>query len=75
MRQVAFPGPFQHHEVVVDGHLVPFLTARPRGDQCVDVVLDRRFSLSMTDAEARRFVPFLADAIAVAGGYPSHPRH
>jgi hypothetical protein len=40
----------------------------------IDLTLDRRFGLVLSAAEAERFVPFLAEAIAVALGYTSHPR-
>lgn len=73
--RVKFIGPFEHHEVVVDGHLVPWLTAMPyEGGDRVDITLDQRFSLVLTTEEAGRVVPFLADAIAVASGEPCHPR-
>jgi hypothetical protein len=73
--RVNFPGPFQHHEVVVDGWAVPLLHAHPSGenDESVTLVIDSRLALTVSVEEAERFVPFLADAIAVALGYTSHP--
>lgn len=71
---VAFPGPFEHHDVVVDGWRVPLVQAHLRGEDRVMLTLDRRLGLELSAAEAERFVPFLADAIAVALGYGSHPR-
>jgi hypothetical protein len=73
--QVSFPGPFSHHEVVVNGWAVPLLHAHPSGehDETVMLVLDGRLALTVSVEEAERFVPFLADAIAVALGYTSHP--
>lgn len=71
---VAFPGPFEHHDVVVHGWRVPFLQAHLKGEDRVALVLDRRLGLELSAAEAERVVPFLADAIAVAMGYGSHPR-
>jgi hypothetical protein len=75
MFQVSFPGPFMRHEVVVNGWAVPLLHARPSGehDESVTLVLDERLALTVSVEEAERFVPFLADAIAVALGYTSHP--
>jgi hypothetical protein len=35
--------------------------------------LDRRFGLELDLAEAERIVPFIAQAIAVASGFSSHP--
>jgi hypothetical protein len=74
--RVSFPGPFSHHEVVVDGWSVPHLYAHPCGDHDASVmlVLDRRLAITVTVEEAERFVPFLADAIAIALGYTAHPR-
>jgi hypothetical protein len=73
--RVDFPGPFAHHEVVVSGWSVPFLHAHPGGqnDASVMLVLDNRLAITLSVDEADRFVPFLADAIAVALGYTSHP--
>lgn len=75
MFRVTFPGPFSQHEVVVDGWKVPFLHAHPGGehDENVMLVLDNRLALTLSVEEAERIVPFLADAIAVALGYTSHP--
>lgn len=75
MFRVNFPGPFSQHEVCVDGWKVPFLHAHPGGeaDENVMLVLDDRLALTVSVEEAERFVPFLADCIAVALGYPCHP--
>lgn len=66
-------GPFEHHDVVVDGCQVPYLRATPLDAGRIDLTLDRRFGLILSASEADRFVPFLAHAIAVASGYTSHP--
>lgn len=72
--RVTFPGPFQHHDVVVDGWRVPFLQAQVSDDNRVALVIDRRLaSPDLTPDEAERIVPFIADAIAVALGYGAHP--
>jgi hypothetical protein len=71
---VRFPGPFEHHDVVVEGWRVPLLQAHMRGEDRVMLVLDRRLGLELSAAEAERVVPFLADAISVALGYGAHPR-
>ncbi len=70
---VAFPGPFAHHQVVVDGRKVPFLHAKPLDGGKIDLWLDDRFPLILTAEEAERFIPFLANALAVALGFTSHP--
>jgi hypothetical protein len=74
--QVNFVGPFEHHDVVVEGWRVPYLHAQLSSDDedRVTLVLDRRLGIELTTAEAERVVPFLADAIAVALGYGAHPR-
>lgn len=72
--QVSFPGPFQHHEVVVAGWSVPFLKASLRGEDGVRLILDDRLGLELSSDEADRLIPFLADSIAVALGYGAHPR-
>lgn len=72
--RVNFPGPFSHHDVVVDGWRVPFLHAQLGGEERVLLVLDGRLGVDLSSQEAERLVPFLADAIAVALGYGAHPR-
>jgi hypothetical protein len=74
--RVSFPGPFSGHKVVVDGWSVPHLHAHPNGenDESVMLVIDERLAATFSIEEAERFVPFLADAIAVALGYTCHPR-
>jgi hypothetical protein len=74
--RVSFPGPFMHHEVVVNGWAVPLLHAHPCGthDEGVMLVLDSRIAITLSVEEAERFVPFLADAMAVALGYTAHPQ-
>jgi hypothetical protein len=73
--RVTFPGPFQHHDVVVDGWSVPFVKASFRqGDEDhVRLILDERIGLDLTSAEAEKLTPFIADAISVALGYGAHP--
>jgi hypothetical protein len=70
---VSFPGPFRHHDVVVEGRRVPFVKATPLDGGRVDLWLDDRFALTVTAGEAERFLPFLANAMAVALGFTSHP--
>jgi hypothetical protein len=70
---VDYVGPFEHHDVVVQGRQVPFLRATPLDGGQVDLTLDRRFALVLSVSEAERFVPFLAHAIAVASGFTAHP--
>jgi hypothetical protein len=74
--RVTFPGPFQHHDVVVDGWSVPFVKASFRKDDedHIRLILDDRIGLDLSTAEAEKLMPFLADSIAVALGYGAHPR-
>jgi hypothetical protein len=71
---VTFPGPFAHHEVVVNGWKVPFLEAHPQGEDRVLLVIDGRLGGEFSIEEAERVVPFVADSISVALGYGCHPR-
>jgi hypothetical protein len=70
---VTFPGPFEHHDVVVNGWRVPLLQAHMRGEDRVMLVIDRRLGAEFSAEEAERVVPFVADAISVALGYGAHP--
>lgn len=71
---VDFIGPFERHEVVIDGWKVPHIDADLLPGGRVHICLDNRFGIDLTVEEANRFVPFLADSIAVAMGYTCHPR-
>lgn len=71
--RVTFPGPFQHHDVVVNGRQVPYLRATPLDGGQVHLNLDRRLGITLSADEAERVIPFLADAIAVAAGFTCHP--
>ena len=70
---VSFPGPFTHHDVVVNGWRVPYLQAHVTAEDRVMLVIDRRLATELSVEEAERVVPFVADAIAVAMGYGAHP--
>lgn len=72
--RVQFPGPFSHHDVVVDGWRVPYLQAHLADEDGVMLVLDRRLGVHLTSQEAEKVLPFIADAIAIALGYGAHPR-
>ncbi|HEX6752704.1 MAG TPA: hypothetical protein VF093_03855 [Solirubrobacterales bacterium] len=72
--RVTFPGPFEHHDVVVDGWRVPFLQAHMAAEDRVSLVIDRRLATELSVEEAERVVPFVAHAISVALGYTCHPK-
>ena len=71
-----FIGPFHPvDKVTVDGFRVPYLTAiRKSGanDGTVILSLDERFLLEVDQSEAEKWIPFLANAMAVAAGYSCH---
>ena len=71
--KVDFVGPFQRYEVVVNGRQVPFVNATMMPGGRIHLNLDKRLGIDLTVEEAERFVPFLADSIAVAMGYTCHP--
>jgi hypothetical protein len=66
-------GPFEEYRVLLHGHEVPFVYALPRAGGGLHINLDNRFGLDLTMEEAERFLPFLADTIAVALGFTCHP--
>lgn len=72
-----FIGPFHEmHKVAHDGYRVPHLAAQPlvdeSGNQLVALVLDERFMIEGTVGEVAKWIPFLANAMAVAAGYSCH---
>ena len=71
--EVEYVGPFTSHAVVVRGRRVPYLEATPLNGGMVALHLDHRFGVDLSVADAERVVPFIADCIAVAMGYASHP--
>jgi hypothetical protein len=73
-QRVSFPGPFEHHDVVVEGWRVPYLQAHPSDEDGITLILDRRLGVRLSTYEAERLIPFVADAIAIALGYGAHPR-
>lgn len=50
-----------------------FIQAHMPAEDRVALVLDRRIATELSVEEAERVVPFIADAIAMALGYPAHP--
>jgi hypothetical protein len=72
---VSFPGPFSHHDVVVNGWKVPLVHAHPCGehDESVMLVLDNRLAETFTVEEAERFVPFLAESRSLSGSRSPAP--
>jgi hypothetical protein len=67
-------GPFQVRKVLVDGRRVPFLEAALPAGGKISLLLDGRYGLDISVADAEAFIPWIADAIAIALGYTCHPR-
>jgi|SRR4051812_6093245 hypothetical protein len=66
-------GPFiEEHRLTVLDYRVPYITAYPLNGGMVRLVLDERFAIEGTDDEVRKWVPFLANAMAVAAGFSCH---
>jgi hypothetical protein len=62
----------ESHALIINGCRVPFLEAHLGDNGRIYLVLDDRFGLELSDAEAQAVIPFIADCIAVARGYPCH---
>ncbi len=67
-------GPFQSHWVLVDGRRVPFLEAMPVNGGKISLLLDSRYAVDISVADAEGLIPWIADAIAIGMGYTCHPR-
>lgn len=68
-----YVGPFEHHDVVLNGRQVPYLAATPLPAGRVYLSLDRRFAIELTLQDAEYIVPFIAHCIAVGMGYTGFP--
>lgn len=55
--------------VVIEGRMIPKLTARPEGDD-VAIILDGRLSISVPKALGRQVAWLVANALAIGEGYP-----
>lgn len=62
-------GPFEEWRVQVEGRIIPRLTGFKDGDK-IALVVDRRFTASFSEADARQAAWLLANALAIGGGYP-----
>jgi hypothetical protein len=74
MSDYEITGPIETRHVIVDGRRVPFLEAHPMSGGTISLLLDSRYSLDISVADAETFIPWIADCIAVAMGYTCHPR-
>lgn len=62
-------GPFTEHRVVIEGRLIPHLTASREGDN-IFLVIDHRLGITVPGDRAYDICWLLANAMAVAQGYP-----
>jgi hypothetical protein len=68
-----FNGPYDDppYRLTSGGYDVPLLAAGIDGER-VNLFLDRRFGIETTKEECARWIPFLANAMAIAAGYSCH---
>ena len=62
-------GPFEYHQVMIDGRVIPRLTAYRDGDMKIGLVVDGRFSQSLPVEMAHGVAWLLANALAIGEGY------
>jgi hypothetical protein len=63
-------GAFTEHRITVDGYQVPLLSGNFH-DKKLRLVLDNRFGCEINAADAESIVWFIANAMAISGGYSS----
>lgn len=65
--------PMEVRNIVLDGRLIPKLTAYKRADGSVSLTLDGRYGLDCAD-EGIAYVTacFVANALAIGGGWPCY---
>lgn len=63
-------------KIVSHGYMVPYLQAvkhAGKDDGLIDILLDERFAITIhNDEELQYWIPFLANAMAIAGGFSCH---
>lgn len=64
-------------KIVSHGYMVPYLEAvkhtAAKDDGLIDVVLDDRYAITIeNEDDLQMWIPFLANAMAVAAGFSSH---
>lgn len=62
-------GPFSENRVMIEGRVIPNLTAHDNGDGTIDLVVDHRFSAPFPKDQAYAAAWLLANAMAVGAGY------
>lgn len=73
---VAIVGPFhERSKISVDGYVVPYISCIKHSgklDGAVSLLADSRFGLDTTEDEVKRWMPFVAHAMAIAAGRSCH---
>ena len=64
-------GPFEEYRVVIDGRVIPLLSAQKLESGKVNLVLDNRFCVCCESDAAHQVAWIMANALAVGQGYPS----
>ena len=75
--QTQLHGPFTSYKVTVDGYLVPGLDMQPLGgadDGSVNVILGQLCVMAEA-AEARKWAPMIAHALAISAGFTCHGKN
>ena len=61
-------GPFEEYRVMVEGRVIPKLTAYKDGN-LIGLVVDKRFSISLPEDQAKTVAWLVANALAIGAGY------
>lgn len=68
-----FHGPFSGSmKISVDGIIVPHIRAKIVHEDLAALCLDDRYELIVPKEDAEKWLPFLANCMAVSAGYASH---
>ena len=62
-------GPFEEYRCLIDGRMVPGVTAFRDGPDNIGVVLDHRFMVSVPKDLAQSVAWLVANALAIGSGY------
>ena len=62
-------GPFTESRDVIEGRVIPRLTARQNDDGSIELIVDHRFSGTFEIHQAYRVAWLIANAMAVGAGY------
>lgn len=68
-------GPYlEQFKVIIDNYKVPYIDVKILNNGKIDLILDDRFGLSeaISREEFDRWMPILANAMAIAAGYSCH---